>query len=238
MDKKAEKIAVNTQKSFLERELERLEGQQATDTTQQSIEDGLKQEIDEKLKKFKDDFDSEKNACQEKAKNLLSEVAKFYFNDNIIDKNEYVKFRSELDAMSLGNMIFQLNTAHRAIFKLSEQIHMGTMNSRIFEVLTGLQRVVLDISKFQHEYVRNIEESFKSLKMDLMETSGDTPDADNGIALKTNSKKKLLDVVTSYLSEIQTINHSLSGGTKKEVEYQEYQEVQPDNSPMDLEGFV
>jgi hypothetical protein len=183
---------LKAEKTFLDKQLEMLNSSGIKDVL---LPDGRIEDDensirakDEKLQEFRDEFDRQLDICKSKAKNLLDQVAKLYLTSEQISKNEYIGFRNQIEEMSLSSLIFQLDTSQKAIYKIQESIHLGNTNSRLPEVLTGLIRVTLDTSKFLHEYLTSIQESFKSLKEDLenMDGSNET----SSYSSTTTSKKK------------------------------------------------
>lgn len=171
-------------------------------------------EVDEQLqneiKKHKDDFDGSLISAEEDAKSLLMSVAKLYLDENIIKDNDYIKFKMVIESKGLSSLIFQLDIARKALFKLSEQIHSGTHSPRNYEVLTQLQRIILDVTKYQHEYLDDIEESMKKLAEDY--ETGKTKDgtqtaevveSQNGevTIIGTSNRVKLLEDINAIVTE-------------------------------------
>jgi hypothetical protein len=94
-------------------------------------------------------------------------LLKLYLSQEIIEEQEYIKARVELDKMSLGALIFQMETAERAIITMLDNIDSGEMHPRMFEVLGGLQKTLLDIVKSQTMYLMASEENMKKLSRDI-----------------------------------------------------------------------
>ena len=74
-----------------------------------------------------------------KAKNVMESLLKVYLSDNFISKSEYVQAKVNLDAMTLGNIINQMEISQKAINVLMENIELGDVNPKLFEVLGKLQ---------------------------------------------------------------------------------------------------
>jgi hypothetical protein len=102
-----------------------------------------------------------------KAKRVMDGLLKLYLSQEIIEEQEYIKARVELDKMSLGALIFQMETAERAIITMLDSIDSGEMHPRMFEVLGGLQKTLLDIVKSQTMYLMASEENMKKLSRDI-----------------------------------------------------------------------
>ena len=73
-----------------------------------------------------------------KAKNVMESLLKVYLSDNFISKSEYVQAKVNLDAMTLGNIINQMEISQKAINVLMENIELGDVNPKLFEVLGKL----------------------------------------------------------------------------------------------------
>jgi hypothetical protein len=60
-----------------------------------------------------------------------------------------------------------METAERAIITMLDNIDSGEMHPRMFEVLGGLQKTLLDIVKSQTMYLMASEENMKKLSRDI-----------------------------------------------------------------------
>lgn len=120
-------------------------------------------------------YDDVKQKSTNKAKSVVSTLLKFYLSEEIINKNDYIKAKANLEAATLGNLINQVKIADRAIQILMSSIDGGETSPRMFEVLGGLQRTMLDIMKHQTLQILATEESMKKLKRDIDIYSEDKP---------------------------------------------------------------
>jgi hypothetical protein len=112
-------------------------------------------------------YDTMKNGAYAKANKVMDGLLKLYLSEEIIEEQEYIKARVALDKMSLGALIFQMETAERAIITMLDNIDSGEMHPRMFEVLGGLQKTLLDIVKSQTMYLMASEENMKKLSRDI-----------------------------------------------------------------------
>lgn len=113
-------------------------------------------------------YEEEQTAMKKRAKTLLNSMATLYLTAEYIEENDYVKQLLEVEESSLSSLLYQLEVSKKAIHKLCEIIHTGDPHPRHFEVLTGLQRVSLDISKFQREHLAMIDLSLKGVREDAI----------------------------------------------------------------------
>lgn len=110
-------------------------------------------------------------ALTEKAKNkaqrVMNNLLKFYLSEQIIEEHEYIKAKAELDEYALSMLIRQMQNSESAIGTLMDTINEGDTSPRMFEVLSDLQRTLLDIIKSQTMYMVAIEENAKKISRDI-----------------------------------------------------------------------
>jgi len=102
-----------------------------------------------------------------KAKKVMSSLLKFYLSEEIIAEHEYIQAKSNLDEYALGMLIRQMENSEIAISQLMDIINEGDVSPRMFEVLSDLQRTLLDIIKSQTMYMVAIEEHAKKTSRDI-----------------------------------------------------------------------
>jgi predicted component of viral defense system (DUF524 family) len=120
------------------------------------------------------DFSGEKMTALSDAQALLDSVSKFYLDPTIYGENDYVEFKKKIDSTNLSAMMFQLKSAQHAITKLLEEIDLGNMHPRLFEVLAQLQSQIMQMPKDYQQYLEKMEQNYKKIQMDIEEkrTSG------------------------------------------------------------------
>lgn len=141
-----------------------------------------------------------------KAANTIDKMLKFYLSEDIINKNEYVQAKSEIDKMSLSMLLTQMENSEKAIMSLMDQIGEGDVAPRMYEVLSELQRTQLDIIKTQTMHLVAVEENVKKLSREIeiyemqkeMEESQDN-DFTEGKSLKARGAKQLMQAVQNSM---------------------------------------
>lgn len=113
------------------------------------------------------DYDEMKVSSVNKSKKMMNSLLKFYLSQEIIDNNEYIQAKAKLEMMTLSNLIQQMQYSERAITTLMRTIDSGEVTPRMFEVLGGLQKTMLDIMKHQTLHMMAAEENMKKLKRDI-----------------------------------------------------------------------
>lgn len=113
------------------------------------------------------DFDEERISASSEAKSMLDSLVQFYFDQNLITNNSYLDYRKKIDSMNISSMMFQLKSGQHAITKILEEIDMGNMTPRLFEVLAQLQGQIIQMSKDHQAYLDKMEKSYKMMKDDV-----------------------------------------------------------------------
>lgn len=113
------------------------------------------------------DYDEMKASSLNKSKKMMNSLLKFYLSQEVIDNNEYIQAKAKLEMMTLSNLIQQMQYSERAITTLMRTIDTGEVTPRMFEVLAGLQKTMLDIMKHQTLHMMAAEENMKKLKRDI-----------------------------------------------------------------------
>jgi hypothetical protein len=112
-------------------------------------------------------YEAVKSGASNQAKKLMNSLLKFYLSQELIEKNEYIQLKAKIDVMTLSNLINQMEIAEHAITTLMRTIDSGEFTPRMFEVLGGLQKTMLDIMKHQTLHMMATEENMKKLKRDI-----------------------------------------------------------------------
>lgn len=112
-------------------------------------------------------FGEMKNGATTKAKKTISALMKFYLDADIIEKDEYIRAKKEIDEMTMSSLVYQLQAGEVALTRLLETIDEGDLAPRMFEVLATLQKSMLDIIKSQTMYLMATEESAKRIARDI-----------------------------------------------------------------------
>lgn len=105
--------------------------------------------------------------AKKKAQKIMDKLLRFYLTEEIIEEQEYITAKAELDKQALGSLIKQMDNSERAINKLMDTIFEGDVAPRMFEVLSDLQRTMLDIIKSQTMYMVAIEENAKKMAREI-----------------------------------------------------------------------
>lgn len=113
------------------------------------------------------DFSDAKQTIGTESKALLDKMVDFYLDASLIGEDDHITYRKKIDAMNISSMMLQLKTAQHAIIKLLEEIDMGNIHPRLFEVLAQLQSQIMQMPKDYQNYMEKMEDSYKRLKIDM-----------------------------------------------------------------------
>lgn len=133
-----------------------------------------------------------------KAKNVMESLLKVYLSDNFISKSEYVQAKVNLDAMTLGNIINQMEISQRAINVLMDNIELGDVNPKLFEVLGKLQGTFIDLVRAQTNYIMNASDEYEKIALDkdtVVDTTSTSTASEISSGFKSNSQKDLMRLI-------------------------------------------
>jgi|TARA_R110002072_G_scaffold297489_1_gene470426 hypothetical protein len=138
-----------------------------------------------------------------KAKKVMSSLLKFYLSEEIIAEHEYIQAKSNLDEYALGMLIRQMENSEIAISQLMDIINEGDVSPRMFEVLSDLQRTLLDIIKSQTMYMVAIEENAKKTSRDIDVYHGNSDSSTNKkqSGVKSRGTKDLMRALQETINE-------------------------------------
>jgi len=107
--------------------------------------------------------------CEEDARIMITNAISFIIPDDMIENNEYLKNKLEVDVISLASMIYQLRTNEVMQKALIDQINLGMVNARMFEVFSGMSKTVGELNKQLIQTVEAIKETYKTFREDVKE---------------------------------------------------------------------
>ncbi len=164
---------------------------------------GLDEEHELKLVKREPTL-PDNHKAKNKAKKVMDSLLKFYLSEEIIEEQEYIKAKSELDKSALSALIKQMENSERAITILMRQIdEEGDVSPRMFEVLSDLQRTMLDIIKSQTMYMVAVEENVKKVArdLDIYQGGGSNKKIESGGGVKSRGTKDLMRALQDSIKE-------------------------------------
>ena len=135
-----------------------------------------------------------------KAEKVMTTLLKLYMSDGFISKSEYIQAKVNLDSMTLGKIMNQMEVSEAAIQVLMDNIQIGDVNPKLFDALGNLQRTFIDLVKTQTAYIENAELEYKKIAQEK-EISPDgviEKDSRNEISssgLKSSNQRELMQLI-------------------------------------------
>ena len=138
--------------------------------------------------------------CKKKAETVMNTLLKLYLSDGFISKSEYVQAKVNLDSMTLGKIMNQMEVSEAAIQVLMDNIQMGDVNPKLFDALGNLQRTFIDLVKTQTAYIENAELEYKKIAQEKEISPDDIieKDSKNEIStggLKSSNQRELMQLI-------------------------------------------
>tara|TARA_R110001592_G_scaffold120545_3_gene324924 strand:- start:5280 stop:5894 length:615 start_codon:yes stop_codon:yes gene_type:complete len=147
---------------------------------------------------------SQLRKAKNKAKSVMNSLLKFYLSEEIIEEHEYIQAKSSIDEYALSMLIRQMQNSEIAITILMDTINEGDVSPRMFEVLSDLQRTLLDIIKSQTMYMVAIEENAKKIARDI-DVYGDSSSSSSSKnkkgGVKSRGTKDLMKALQQTIEE-------------------------------------
>ena len=135
-----------------------------------------------------------------KAEKVMNTLLKLYMSDGFISKSEYIQAKVNLDSMTLGKIMNQMEVSEAAIQVLMDNIQMGDINPKLFDALGNLQRTFIDLVKTQTAYIENAELEYKKIAQekeisadDIIEKDSKNEISSNG--LRSSNQRELMQMI-------------------------------------------
>ena len=135
-----------------------------------------------------------------KAEKVMNALLKLYMSDGFISKSEYIQAKVNLDSMTLGKIMNQMEVSEAAIQVLMDNIQMGDVNPKLFDALGNLQRTFIDLVKTQTAYIENAELEYKKIAQEKEVSADDVIERDNkneisSGGLKSSNQRELMQLI-------------------------------------------
>ena len=135
-----------------------------------------------------------------KAEKVMNTLLKLYMSDGFISKSEYIQAKVNLDSMTLGKIMNQMEVSEAAIQVLMDNIQMGDVNPKLFDALGNLQRTFIDLVKTQTAYIENAEMEYKKIAQEKEVSADDVieKDSKNEISsngLRSSNQRELMQMI-------------------------------------------
>jgi len=115
------------------------------------------------------DFTKLKEQCNDEARIMINNAIGFILPVEMVEGNNYLKNKLEVDVMSLSGMLYQLRANEAMQKAMMEEVDRGFMHPRMFEVFSGLSKTIAEINKQLLGTVEAIKLTYKDVKNDIKE---------------------------------------------------------------------
>ena len=120
-------------------------------------------------------FDNLKTEVEIESKGILKSLIKFYMDSDVITEDDYIHYRSKIDALSVSTMAFQMRTAQHAVTKMLEEIDTGGQyQARNFEVLAQMQNQLMQMPGKLQTYLLEMEKTYRGLNKEMRELDNES----------------------------------------------------------------
>lgn len=133
-----------------------------------------------------------------RAKGVMESLLRIYLSDNFISKSEYAQAKVNLDAMTLGNIMNQMEISQRAINVLMDNIELGDVNPKLFEVLGKLQSTFIDLVRAQTTYIMNASDEYEKIALDkdtVIDAASTSTATEITSGYKFSNQKELMETI-------------------------------------------
>lgn len=138
------------------------------------------------------------------AQDLVNSAKELYSKSS--ENIEYIKFKANADANSLGKILYQIELTEDAITTVVDTINDGDTNTNLFKCLTDLQKTMMELLKTKNMYLSTIEDSFKQLTNDVEMSSAievETEDSNERLTAKAKNSRELMKLINETANRIE-----------------------------------
>jgi hypothetical protein len=152
------------------------------------------------------------------SRDIVDAISEFYLDAESIERISYVKQKTNVDKITVSNLLFQMKTAEHAIIKLLEEIDNGNLHPRTFEVLASLQRSKMEIVKHLAQFMIIMEGNYKNLRDDYRFKKAENTiegevEIQNTEQNKFRGTRHLIETLREAIPEKRTNEKDLNDGT-------------------------
>lgn len=168
------------------------------------------------------EYDENTTMALARANDLLRSVAELYLDKNTIEKHKFILNKLAFEQQSISSITLQIVISNRLLKKIYKEIVKNPSPKNI-DSLVKLQKMILDLSKYQREYIDSVQSSFKNLKKDSEEeifAQDEVMDVDvvdvthEDGSLSTNSRAELIKKLAEFRSASSDMKIPKSPNTK------------------------
>lgn len=187
------------------------------------ILEGLDDDERERMERLREseladgEYDESTSIAIQRANELLQSVSELYLDKQTIEKHRFIVNKLMFEQQSISSIALQIAILNRILKKTYKEVIKNPSPKNI-ESLVKLQKMILDLSKYQREYIDSVQTSFKNLKKDADDEMfvRDEPedaivvDASTDGSFSTNSRIELTKKLIEFRRETADMKIPLS----------------------------
>lgn len=120
------------------------------------------------------DFEEMTREFNQKAKDITDSLFEYYVELGVLEENNYIKLKKEMDTVNMSNIFFQIKTLKITITKIMEEITTGNTAPRLMEVFGQLQDKLKTLVQTQANHMLFLEETYKKINNDDPKNANNT----------------------------------------------------------------
>jgi len=148
---------------------------------------------------FKNDLGLMKKNCIRRARSMIKRATGLMLSSNMVKENLYLKNKMQVDIISLGGLLYQLEINELMQNALMEEVRFGVANPRMFEVFGTLSRTIGDLNKQLLQTVEAIKMTYKEVKFDIKEKDEEMKALESGESSIIRNKEGIVAMGTKEL---------------------------------------
>lgn len=164
------------------------------------------EEVDLDVLAADDNFFAASSEAMDVAKRLLKSIAELYIEQDVIDQYPYFKNKLYYEESSISMIHSQIMISQFVLKKFFRSI-IQSPTAKNIESLAKIQSTLLQLAKYQREYLQDVELSFQKLKQDyqrgdFVQTYDDVPSEEvTDGTLLINDRKRLIQELQAITKE-------------------------------------
>ena len=182
------------------------------------------------------DFDEMTREFNQKAKEITDSLFEYYVELGILEENNYIKLKKEMDTVNMSNIFFQIETLKITITKIMEEFTTGNTAPRLMEVFGQLQDKLKTLVQTQANHMLFLEETYKKINNDDPKNPNNTLNNSNqeGEFFISVGTKTMVESLPENSEEYQIEDNLINPSNKSELMKENNIEIEEDDSDSDF----
>ncbi len=182
------------------------------------------------------DFDEMTREFNKKAKDITDSLFEYYVELGILEENNYIKLKKEMDTVNMSNIFFQIKTLKITITKIMEEITTGNTAPRLMEVFGQLQDKLKTLVQTQANHMLFLEETYKNINNDDPKNGNNTLNNSNkeGEFFISVGTKTMVESLPENSQEYEIDDNLINPSNKTELMKENNIKIEEDDTDSDF----